>query len=75
MSRPQSYRDVVLPEEWGEWPEAAKINYLSSVMDRDNLLRLVGELGNVPDDEIGAQSIHKAGLAQLVVTLTEAANE
>jgi hypothetical protein len=70
MSRPQVYREVDLPDKWDEWPESAKVNYLSSAMDRDNLLRLVGEAGNVPEDEIGAQSIHKAGLAQLIVTLT-----
>ena len=51
MSRPQVYRDVDLPDKWAEWPESAKVNYLSSAMDRDNLLRLVGEAGNVPEDE------------------------
>jgi hypothetical protein len=40
-------------------------------MDRDNLLKLVGELADIPDDEIGAQSIHKNGLAQLIVRLEE----
>lgn len=69
MSRPQKYRDVDLPDEWPEWPEDAKVNYLASVMDRDQLLRLVGEYGGVPESEIGKQSIHKSGLAQLIVVL------
>lgn len=69
-SRPQVYREVEIPEEWSEWPEAARVNYLCSVMDRKQLLKHVAEAGNVPAEEVGEQSIHKAGLAQLIVTLT-----
>lgn len=69
MSRPQQYREVELPDEWTEWPEDAKVNYLASAMDRDQLLSLVGEHAGIPDSEIGAQSIHKSGLAQLIVVL------
>lgn len=69
MSRPQTYRDVDLPTEWDSYPTDAKVNYLSTVMDRDQLLTLVGERAGIPDDEIGEQSIHKTGLAQLVVVL------
>lgn len=67
--RPQVYRDVDLPETWDEWPEDARVNYLCTVMDRSQLLRTVGELATIPDAEIGEQSIHKAGLAHLVVVL------
>lgn len=71
MTRPQVYRDVDLPDEWDSYPTDAKVNYLASVMDRDQLLRQVGEAAGIPDDEIGEQSIHKTGLAQLVVVLQE----
>ena len=69
MNRPQVYREVGIPETWDEWPDDAKVNYPCTVMDRDQLLSLVGELGGVPEDEIGEQSFFKSGLAQLVVTL------
>lgn len=69
MSRPQSYRDVNLPEEWDKFGVDAKVNYLSTVMDRDQLLDSVGELADIPDEEIGEQSLHKNALAQLVVVL------
>ena len=69
MTRPQQYREVELPDEWLDWPEDAKVNYLASAMDRDQLLSLVGEHADIPDSEIGAQSIHKSGLAQLIVVL------
>lgn len=69
MSRPYTYRDVVLPDEWDEWPDDAKVNYLTTAMDRDTLLETVGRAADIPDDEIGAQNIHKAGLAHLVVVL------
>ena len=69
MSRPHQYREVELPDEWTEWPDDAKVNYLASAMDRDQLLSLVGEYVGVPDSEIGKQSIHKSGLAQLIVVL------
>lgn len=69
MSRPHQYREVELPDEWTEWPDDAKVNYLASAMDRDQLLSLVGEYAGVPDSEIGKQSIHKSGLAQLIVVL------
>jgi hypothetical protein len=69
MPRPQTYRDVDLPDEWVDWPPDAQVNYLASVMDRDGLLERVGDLADIPDDEIGAQSIHKTGLAQLIVAL------
>jgi hypothetical protein len=69
MPRAHTYRRVDLPEEWESFPADAKVNYLASTMDRDQLLATVGDLGDVPDSEIGAQSIHKSGLAQLIVTL------
>lgn len=69
MSRPQTYREVGLPDEWEQWPDDAKVNYLASTMDRDQLLSRVGDLAGIPDDEIGKQSIHKSGLAQLITTL------
>lgn len=71
MSRPQTYRRVDLPDEWADYPADAKVNYLATVMDRDQLLETVGALGDIPEDEIGAQSIHKSGLAQLIVTLED----
>lgn len=71
MSRPQRYRDVELPEEWDKFGEDAKVNYLSTVMDRDQLLEEVAAAGNIPDSEVGEQSMHKAGLAQLLVTLED----
>jgi len=71
MTRPQTYRDVDLPDEWDSFPTDAKVNYLATVMDRDQLLATVGELAEIPDDEIGAQSIHKNGLAQLITVLEE----
>lgn len=71
MSRPQQYRDVPLPDEWDQWPPDAQVNYLCTAMDRDQLLSLVREEAGIPDDEVGEQSIHKAGLAQLVVTLQD----
>lgn len=67
--RPHHYRDTEIPDEWDTYPDSAKVNYLSTVMDRDQLLATVGELADIPDDEIGAQSIHKAGLAQLITVL------
>lgn len=69
MSRPQAYRDIELPDTWNEWPTDAKVNYLASAMDRKQLLETVGALAGLPDDEIGKQSIHKSGLAQLIVVL------
>jgi len=69
MPKPQTYREVDLPDQWDDYPADAKVNYLATVMDRDQLLETVGDLGDVPDEEIGAQSIHKSGLAQLIVTL------
>lgn len=69
MSKPQTYRDVDLPDEWNKFGDDAKVNYLCNVVDRDQLLELVGDAGNVPNHEIGEQSFHKAGLAQLLVTL------
>lgn len=71
MSRPHTYRDVEIPDEWAAWPDDAKVNYLATAMDRDALLATVGALAGIPDDEIGAQNIHKAGLAQLIVTLED----
>jgi len=71
MTRPQVYREVDLPEQWDDYPTDAKVNYLATVMDRDQLLATVGELAGIPDDEIGAQSIHKSGLAQLITELEE----
>jgi len=62
-------RDVPLPEEWDEWPDDAKINYLATTMDREQMLALAGDLADIPDEEIGAQSFLKSGLAQLIVTL------
>lgn len=71
MSRPQEYRNIEIPETWDEWPENAKINYLCSAADRDRLLEFVGELADIPESEIGEQSIHKSGLAQLIIKLEE----
>ena len=71
MSRPHTYRDADVPDEWESFPADAKVNYLATVMDRDQLLDRVGDLAGIPDDEIGAQSIHKSGLAQLIVTLED----
>lgn len=71
MPRPQTYRGVDLPDEWDSYPTDAKVNYLASVMDRDQLLNMVGESADIPDDEIGAQSIHKSGLVQLITVLEE----
>jgi hypothetical protein len=62
---------VDLPEEWEAFSVDAKVNYLSTVMDRGELLRRVGKTAGIPEYEIGKQSIHKAGLAHLVVALTE----
>jgi len=70
-SSPHTYRDVDLPDEWAQWPTDAKVNYLANSMGRDQLLALVGERAGLPDEEIGAQSIHKNGLAQLIVRLEE----
>lgn len=61
--------DVPVPEQWGEWPPEARINYLASTMDREQLLALAGEAADIPSEQIGAQSFLKAGLAQLVVRL------
>lgn len=69
--RPQTYRDVDLPATWDEWDVNAKVNYLCTVTDRNSLMQMIGEKAGVPDDEIGPQSIHKAGLAQVLVALTE----
>lgn len=69
--RPQSYRDVDLPDTWDEWSTDAQVNYLCTVMDRDQLMKVIAEMANIPDDEVGEQSIHKAGLAQLVVVLDD----
>jgi hypothetical protein len=68
-TRPQSYRDVDIPDAWDDWPDDAKVNYLSTAMDRDQLLETVGELAGIPDGEIGEQSLWKSALAQLVVVL------
>lgn len=69
MSRPHTYRKTDLPDSWDSYPTDAKVNYLATCMDRDQLLETVGELAGIPDGEIGAQSIHKSGLAQFIVTL------
>jgi hypothetical protein len=69
MSRPQTYRDVEIPDTWNEWPRDAKVNYLCTVMDRDQLLRSISDVADIPGEEIGEQSIHKTGLAQLIVEL------
>lgn len=71
MSRPQTYRDVDLPENWDDFPVDAKVNYLATVMDRNQLLHTIAELGDIPSDEVGAQSFLKSGLAQLIVKLEE----
>lgn len=63
--------DVPLPDEWDEWPEEAKINYIASTMDREQMLSMAADLADIPDDQVGAQSFLKAGLAQLIVTLEE----
>lgn len=75
MSRPQTYREVDLPDEWDKFGTDAKVNYLCTAMGRDQLLDVIGELADIPDDEIGEQSIHKSGLAQLVVALEGDTNE
>lgn len=75
MTQPHKYRDVTLPDEWTSYPAAAKVNFLATVMDRDQLLEMVGDLADIPDEEIGAQSIHKNGLAQLIVTLEDCEDE
>lgn len=75
MSRPQTYREVGLPDEWEQWPDDAKVNYLASAMDRDQLLRRVSEVAGIPDGEIGKQSIHKSGLAQLITVLEDLKDE
>ena len=71
MTRPHQYRDVDIPDTWIEWSDDAKVNYLASTMDRAQLLDLVGEAAGIPDNEIGEQSLHKNGLAQLIVALNE----
>jgi len=71
MTRPQTYRDVRLPDTWDEWGEGAKVNWLCTVADRDQLLGMVAEAAGIPDEEVGEQSFLKSGLAQLVVTLEE----
>jgi len=71
MPRAHTLRDVPLPDTWDEWPTDAKVNYLADTMGRDQLLALVGDLAGLPDDEIGAQSIHKSGLAQLAIVLED----
>lgn len=65
------FNDPELAESVADWPTDAKVNYLASAMDRKQLLELVGELADLPDDEIGKQSIHKSGLVQLAVILEE----
>lgn len=67
MSRAPGIPWVPLPEERDEWPEAARVNYLESTLDRGQLLALVGDLADIPEDEIGQQSLLKNGLAQFIV--------
>lgn len=71
MSQPQVYRDVDIPDKWEHFSMDAKVNYLSTLMDRKQILELVGEAADIPEEEIGEQSIHKTGLAQIAVKLEE----
>ena len=43
MSRPQTYRDVDVPDNFSEWDTAAQINYLQTAMDREQLANFVRE--------------------------------
>lgn len=44
MSRPQTYREVDVPDRFGEWDTAAQINYLQTAMDREQLANYVREV-------------------------------
>lgn len=62
--------ESIRPDRWEEWPQEAKIEFVSNVITREAVLELIGDLADMPD-EIGEQSIHKGGLAKLVVILDE----
>jgi hypothetical protein len=43
-SRPQTYRDVDVPDNFPEWDKPAQINYLQTAMDREQLANHVREV-------------------------------
>lgn len=68
-SRPQTFREVDLPDEWETYSRDAKVNYLSNVMDRDQLLSEIADLADLADESVGEQSLKKSGLAELFISL------
>lgn len=66
MSRPQTYREVDVPDNFGEWDHAAQINYLQTAMDRDQLANYVREMHGLETRE--KPLFKKDELAEIAVT-------
>lgn len=70
-SRPQTFREVDLPDEWSAFGRDAKVNFLSNVMDRDQMMDEIADLADLSEDSVGEQSFRKSGLAELFIVLEQ----
>ena len=44
MSRPQTYRNVEIPDTFADWSIDARVNYLCNAMDREQIAATVREM-------------------------------
>ena len=65
MSRPQTYRDVDVPDTFDKWDSDAQINYLCSCMDRAQIANYVREIHDLETRE--KPLFKKDELAQIAV--------
>lgn len=64
-----AHRDIDLPENFDEWPDEARVQYLRSTMTRDDILRAIVETAECDDREV-TQALSKDQATEVYIALS-----
>lgn len=67
MPKPQTFRDVDVPNNFGEWDVDARVNYLANCLDRKQIANYVRECADLPERE--QPTMLKDELVELAIKL------
>lgn len=65
-----AHRDIDTPENFAEWPEDARVQFVRNTMQREGILRSLVDIAECDDREI-TQSLSKDQAAQVYLRLRE----
>lgn len=69
MAKPQTYRDVDVPENFEDWDVNARVNYIANAMDRTQIADHLRETAGL--NPRGEPTFKKDELTEIIITLQE----